>query len=55
MKYGPEVKIFYFGASLINFFNYFAWLRITDDGSVPEMCISSILLNPIKNGRSLFL
>ena len=31
--------------------NYFVWLRITDEGLVPEMRIWSILLiNPIKNG-----
>ena len=31
--------------SLFNFFlNYFVWLRITDEGSVREMCIWSILL-----------
>ena len=50
-----------FRASLLNFWNYFVWLRITDDGSVPEMHIWSILL--IKSGlklckhhsRSLFL
>ena len=43
------------------FLNYFVWLRITDEGSVPEMCIWSILL--IKSDlkwcidlrRSLFL
>ena len=33
-----------FVTSLFNFFNYFVWLRITDEGSVPEMCIWSILL-----------
>ena len=41
-----------FGLSLIrhfwgiffNFLNYFGWLRITDEGSVPEMRIWSILL-----------
>ena len=27
-----------------NFFNYFLWLSITDEGSVPEMRILSILL-----------
>ena len=32
-----------FGLSLSNFWNYFAWLRITDEGSVPEMRIWSIL------------
>ena len=25
--------------------NYFLWLRITDEGSVPEMCIWSIFVN----------
>ena len=30
--------------SLFNFLNYFVWLRITDEGSVPEMRIWSILL-----------
>ena len=29
---------------LLNFKNYFVWLRITDEGSVPEMRISSISL-----------
>ena len=41
-----------FGFSLIWHFlditfqllNYFVWLRITDEGSLPEMCIWSILL-----------
>ena len=33
-----------FWASLFNFFNYFVWLRITDEGSVPETRIWSILL-----------
>ena len=49
--------------SIFNFWKYFVWLRITDEGSVPEMHIWSILLiyirfNPILNGdlrRSLFL
>ena len=27
-----------------NLFNYFLWLRITDEGSIPEMRIWSILL-----------
>ena len=31
--------------SLFNFFNYFVWLRIIDDGSVLEMRIWSILLS----------
>ena len=33
-----------FVTSLFNFLNYFVWLIITDDGSVPEMRIWSILL-----------
>ena len=33
-----------FMTSLFNFLNYFIWLRITDEGSVPEMRIWSILL-----------
>ena len=32
-----------FVTSLFNFLNYFVWLRITDEGSVPEMCICSML------------
>ena len=28
-----------FVTSLFNFLNYFVWLRITDEGSVPEMRI----------------
>ena len=36
--------IWHFGGSLFNFLNYFVWLRITDEGSVPEMPIWSILL-----------
>ena len=32
-----------FGASICNFLNYFIWLRITDEGSVPEIRIWSIL------------
>ena len=31
-------------ASLFNFLKYFVWRRITDEGSVPEMLICSILL-----------
>ena len=34
-----------FVISLFNFFSYFVWLRITDDGSVLEMRIWSILLS----------
>ena len=33
-----------FMTSLFNFLNYFVWLRITDEGYVPEMRIWSILL-----------
>ena len=33
-----------FVTSLFNFLNYFVWLRITDEGSVPKMRIWSILL-----------
>ena len=33
-----------FVRSLFNFLNYFVWLRITDEGSVPEKRIWSILL-----------
>ena len=33
-----------FLVSLFSFLNYFLWLRITDEGSVSEMCILSILL-----------
>ena len=33
-----------FVTSLLNFLNYFVWLRITDEGSVPEMRIWSMLL-----------
>ena len=47
--------------SIINFVNYFIWLKITDEGSVPEMRIWSILLIKsdlkwcIHLSRSLFL
>ena len=34
----------HFWASTCNFWNYFVWLRITDEGSVPEMRIWPILL-----------
>ena len=34
----------HFLAFFFNFYNYFLWLRITDEGSVPEMRIWSILL-----------
>ena len=33
-----------FVTSLFTFLNYFVWLRITDEGSVPEIRIWSILL-----------
>ena len=33
-----------FVTSLSNFLNYVVWLRITDEGSVPEMRIWPILL-----------
>ena len=33
-----------FVTSLLNFLNYFVWLRVTDEGSVSEMSIWSILL-----------
>ena len=33
-----------FGTLFFNFFNYFLWLRITDEGLIPEMHIWSILL-----------
>ena len=33
-----------FLALFCNFFNYFRWLRITDEGWIPEMRIRSILL-----------
>ena len=50
-----------FGLSLFNFLNYIVWLRITEEGSVPEMRIWSILLIIsdlkwcIHLSRSLFL
>ena len=34
----------HFWVSHFNFLNYFVWLRITDEGSLPEMRIWSILL-----------
>ena len=34
----------HFRASLINFLNYIVWQRITDEVSIPEMRIWSILL-----------
>ena len=51
----------YFLALFFNLFNYFVWLRITDEGSIPEMRIWSILLIKsdlkwyIHLGRSLYL
>ena len=33
----------FLGTSLFNFLNYFIWLRINDEGSIPEMRIRSIL------------
>ena len=39
-----QKNVVIFWASLFNFLNYFVWLRITDEGSVPEMRIWSILL-----------
>ena len=61
-----ELLIFFWGvflywASLFNFLNYFVWLRINDEGSVPEMRKWSILLIKsdikwcIRQSRSLFL
>ena len=50
-----------FGTSLSNFWNYIVCLRITDEGSIPEMRIWSILLIEsnlkwcIHLSRSLFL
>ena len=50
-----------FRLSLFNFLNYIVWLRITEEGSVPEMRIWSILLIIsdlkwcIHLSRSLFL
>ena len=43
-----------FVTSLFNFLNYFVWLRITDEDSVTEMRIWSILLMK-SDLRSLFL
>ena len=49
------------GINFQPFLNYFVWLRITDEGSVPEMCIWSILVIKsdlkccIHLSRSLFL
>ena len=36
--------IWHFRAIIFNVWNHFAWLRITDEGSLPEMHIWSILL-----------
>ena len=58
------LKLAYFGTfveSLLIFFNYFVLLRITDEDSIPEMHIWSILLTKsdlkgsIHLSRSLFL
>ena len=38
-----------FVTSLFNFLNYFVRLRITDEGSVPEMCIIMVhIVNKIR-------
>ena len=34
----------YSSKEVLNFFNYFLWLKITDEGSIPEIRIFSILL-----------
>ena len=50
-----------FLTSLYNFLKYFVWLRVIDEGSVPEMRIWTMLLITtdlkwcIHLGRSLFL
>ena len=44
IPFGFSLYLVTFGASLINFFNYFVWLRITDEGLVPKMRTWSILL-----------
>ena len=38
-------SIWHFEAIIFNGWNYFVWPRITDEGSLPEMSIWSILLN----------
>ena len=43
IPFGFNLVFWHFLASLFNFLNYFVWLRITDEGSVPEMRIWSIL------------
>ena len=40
----PKLGFDTFGASLFNFLNYFVWLRITDEVSLPEMRIWSTVL-----------
>ena len=43
IPFGFSLYLGTFGASIFNhLFNYFVWLRITDEGSVPEMRIWSI-------------
>ena len=37
-----------FVISFFNFLNYFVWLRIIDEGSVPEMRILSLFFNEIR-------
>ena len=44
IPFGFSLYLGTFGASIFNHFNFFVWLRITDEGSVPEMRIWSILL-----------
>ena len=45
IPFGFSLYLGTFGASIFNlFYYYFVWLRITDEGSVPEMRIWSILL-----------
>ena len=44
LPFGFSLFFFFcaFGTSLFNFWNYLFWPRITDEGSIPEMCIWSI-------------
>ena len=37
--------VFVFDSEVLyfNLFDYFLWLRVTDEGSIPEMCIWSTL------------
>ena len=44
IPFGFSFLYYTFWASIFNFLNYFDWLSITDEGSVPEMRIWSILL-----------